>query len=240
MNWLAQMWTREGPGIPRDAPPKEGLALLVDVVARNWWELIQLNLLIILFGLPLVTLPAALVAAGRICALMLEDRPLYLGRDFLAAFRAKFWPASAAGALGFGAFALAAYAAFVFLQAARANLFLAMPLALSAATAVFALLATAYAFTLLAMRDQQLSLLLRRALLGALARPLPVLVAFGFVALLWLLHILFYPASIFMPAVVNFSFGALVVTFGAHRAAARLLSPDKGAGHGAACAGGSA
>ena len=73
---------------------KRGFALLADVIARNWWELIQLNLLVILFSLPLVTLPAALVAAGRICVLMLEDRPIYLGRDFLEAFRQRFGKAT--------------------------------------------------------------------------------------------------------------------------------------------------
>lgn len=237
---LWQFSTKAGPGIPKDAPPKQGLALLADVVARNWWELIQLNLMVVLFSLPLVTLPAALVAAGRICVLMLEDRNVYAGRDFLAAFRRKFWPATAAGALGFGAVALALHAAQVFLQGATANLLLALPFTVSAATAVFALVATAWALTLLAMRDQALPLLLGRALLGALARPLPVLAALVFVALLWVLHVLFYPASIFMPAIINFSFGTLVVTFGVHKAAARLLASDTSAGIGAACAGGSA
>ena len=80
MSWLTPHWLKNGPGIVKDAPPKQGFALLADVLLRNWWELIQLNLLVILFGLPLVTLPAALVAAARICVLMLEDRNVYLGR----------------------------------------------------------------------------------------------------------------------------------------------------------------
>ena len=80
--------------------------------------------------------------------------------------------------------------------------------------------------------------LLRLALLGALAKPLPALAALGFVALLWVLHIVFYPVSIFMPAVINFSFGTLAVTFGVHEATARLLAPT-GASD-AAYAGGSA
>ena len=240
MNWLAQMWTREGPGIPKDAPPKHGFALLADVVTRNWWELIQLNLMVVLFSLPLATLPAAFVAATRICVLMLEDRNVYLGRDFLAAFRQKFWMAGAVGVLGLGSAGLATYAAWVFLQAARANVLFALPLTVSASTALFAILATACAFTLLAMRDQTLPLLLKRALLGVLARPLPALAALAFVALLWVLHILFYPVSVFMPAVINFSFGTLAMTFGVHRAAARLLASDTGTGTGVAYAGSSA
>jgi uncharacterized membrane protein YesL len=240
MKWLWRFSTSEGPGINRDAPPKEGFALLVDVIARNWWELIQLNLLVILFGLPLVTLPAALVAATRICVLMLEDRNVYLGRDFLEAFRRRFWRATALGAAALAAVGLAGYAAFIFLEASRTNLFLALPLTVSVATAVFALIAASYAFVLLAIRNQPLGATLRLALLGALARPLPALAALGVVALLWLLHILFYPVSIFMPAVINFAFGTLAVTFGVHKATARLLALDKGVEAGAAYAGGSA
>ncbi|MGN6685593.1 MAG: hypothetical protein ACTHKD_16450, partial [Devosia sp.] len=80
MKWMSAHITREGPGVDRNAPPKHGLALLVDVIRREWWMLIQLNLLYILFALPLLTLPAAQIAASRVTALMLEDRPVYLWR----------------------------------------------------------------------------------------------------------------------------------------------------------------
>lgn len=235
---LWQFSTKAGAGIARDAAPKTGFALLLDVIARNWWELIQLNLLVILSSLPLVTLPAAIVAATRICVLVLEDRPVYLGRDFLDAFRQRFWKATALGAIATDAIGLSGYAAWIFLQAARSNLFLALPLTVSASTAVFVALVSAYAFTLLARRDLPITQLLQLALLGALAKPLPALAALGFVALLWLLHVVFYPASIFMPAVVNFSFGTLAVTFGVHEATARLLAREGASG--AAYAGGSA
>ena len=231
--------TKPGPGIPKDAAPKTAFALLADVIARNWWELIQLNLLILLACLPLVTIPAALVAGARICVSMLEDRPVYLGRDFLEAFRQRFWKAIALGLLASAAIALPAYAAFIFLQAARDSIILALPLAIAASTALFAAIAAAYALALLALRDQPLGLLLKRALLGGLARPLPALAAIAVVALFWLLHILFYPVSIFMPVLINFSFGTLAVIFGVHEAAVRLLAVQS-ATDGATYAGGSA
>jgi uncharacterized membrane protein YesL len=239
MNPFKPHWLKDGPGIARDAPPKQGFALLVDTIARNWWELIQLNLLVILFSLPLITLPAALVAATRICVLMLEDRPVYLGRDFLEAFRGRFLKATLLGATIIVAATISGYAALTFLHAAKINLVFALPLTISAATALFALIASAYAITLLAMRHQPLALLLQRAMLGALLRPLPALVAVAVVAVLWLLHIVFYPASIFMPALINFSFGMLAVSFGVHQAAVRLLASE-GAMEGTAHRGGSA
>jgi uncharacterized membrane protein YesL len=236
---LWQFSTKAGAGIAKDAPPKTGFALLADVVVRNWWELVQLNLLVLLCCLPLVTIPAALVAAVRICVLMLEDRPVYLGRDFFEAFRQRFWKATALGLAAAVTIGLSGYAAFIFLQAARASIVLALPLTMSAVTTVFLAIAAAYAFVLLAMRDQPMGLLLRRALLGALARPLPALTALAFIALLWVLHVLFYPVSIFMPVLINFSFGMLAVVFGVHQATVRLLAPE-GAARSATWAGGSA
>lgn len=239
MSWLTPHWIKDGPGIARDAPPKRGFALLADVIARNWWELIQLNLLAILFSLPLITLPAALVATTRICVLMLEDRPVYLGRDFLEAFRGRFVKSTLLSAITIATVGLSGFAAVTFFVAAKSSLLFVLPFSISASSALFASIASAYAVTLLAMREQPFMLLLRRALLGALLRPLPALAALAVVAALWLLHILFYPASILMPAIINFSFGMLAVSFGVHQAAVRLLAPD-GAAHGATYAGGSA
>jgi uncharacterized membrane protein YesL len=238
MNWLTAHFTREGPGVPRDAAPRHGLALLLDVVRREWWMLVQLNLLYILFALPLVTLPAAQVAASRVTALMLEDRPVYLLRDFWEAFRSRFFRATALGLGAAAAVALSGYAAFVFLQAARSNLLFAVPLAVAVSTALFATLVSAHALTLLGLRDRKLLPLIRLALLGALVRPLPVLGALAFVGLLWLAHVVFYPASVFMPAVANFSFGTLAVTFGVHEAATRLNALQSGAPAGTSAGGG--
>jgi len=239
MKWLWRFSAKEGPGIAKDAPAKTGFALLADVVARNWWELVQLNLLVLLCCLPLVTIPAALVAAARICVLMLEDRPTYLGRDFFEAFRQRLWKATAVGLVATVAIGLSGYAAFIFLQASKASIFLALPLTISAVTTVFLAITAAYALVLLALRDQPLGLLLKRALLGALAKPLPALAALGFVAVLWVLHVLFYPVSILMPVLVNFSFGMLAVVFGVHQATVRLLALE-GATRSATWAGGSA
>ena len=83
-------------------------------------------------------------------------------------------------------------------------------------------------------------MILLLAFLCALARPLPVLVALMAVAVLWILHIVFYPASIFMPAVLNFSFGTLILTLSVHQAATRLLAHDRGVAAAGQNAGGGA
>ena len=66
-------------------------------------------------------------------------------------------------------------------------------------------------------RNRPLVGLVKVAFIGLLARPLPSLGALLFVVLLWFAHVLFYPASVFLPVLVNFSLGALVMSLAAAR-----------------------
>ena len=51
------------------------------------WDVIKLNLLWILFSLPIVTMGAATVAAFSVTNKMAEDREGYVGRQFMKAFK---------------------------------------------------------------------------------------------------------------------------------------------------------
>jgi uncharacterized membrane protein YesL len=213
MKWLKERFEREGPGIPKDAPKKQGLALFAQIVLREAWELFKLNLLIVVFSLPLVTAPAAAAAALRICVSMSRDENIYLVRDFREAFRDNFWSASFWGA-GFSvALVLSGYAVFIYGQLALSSLTYAIPLALSLAVTVLLLLLAVHLFVLMVCKPLPPLRLLRLSFVAMLARPAYALAALVFVAALWLTHIAFYPVSVFMPAVFNFSLGTLAVTF---------------------------
>ncbi|MCL2057639.1 MAG: DUF624 domain-containing protein [Oscillospiraceae bacterium] len=45
-------YTKPGPGVPKDAPPKSRLRLFFDVLLRKFWKIIQLNLLYTIFNIP--------------------------------------------------------------------------------------------------------------------------------------------------------------------------------------------
>lgn len=213
MRWLTDRFNREGPGIPKDVPARTGLALFAFTVRREAWELCKLNLLIVLFSLPVVTIPAAHAAAGRIATAMIRDENVYLLPDFWRAFRQVFLRASLAGAALAIAIGAGSYAVFVYGQLAVTGLAYSVPLglcvAVTAGLAVFAV----HLFVVVAGKNARLGQSARLAFIATLARPLPVLGALAFVAALWLAHVLFYPASIFMPAIFNFSLGVLALVF---------------------------
>lgn len=225
MQWLEAMWTKEGKGIDKDAPKRTGLALFFQIFAREWWEMVKLNLLFILASLPLVTLPAACFATAQICRAMVEDRNVYLLRDFVEAFRrhalrATLWGLVTGAVLGLGLYAVATYSA----AARDDSLIYAAPLTVSLVATVFAGLWATHFMVLSVTVVRAPMETLKLSALATLWRPLPLLASLAFVAALWLAHILLYPVSVFMPATLNFSLGLFAVMFGAQRAATLVLA----------------
>ncbi|MDC9836770.1 YesL family protein [Rhizobium binxianense] len=223
MQWLRDMWTKEGPGIAKDAPKRTGLALFAEILVREWWEMVKLNILFILASLLVVTLPAALVAMARVSVALVEDRNTYLLRDFTDAFLRYFWRATAWGLALTGALAIGIHAIVTYAAGARDNLLLSVPLAITLVATAFAAVLACHLIVLMVMRDLPALRLLRLAALASVIRPLPALAALAVVASLWLAHILFYPVSVFMPATFNFSLGMFAVAFGVHRATVLVL-----------------
>jgi uncharacterized membrane protein YesL len=223
MRWLADHYFAEGPGISKDAPKRTGLALVVETMWREGIELMKLNLLFVLACLPVVTIPAAFAAMMRVTLTMAEDRNVYLAEDFVQGLRRHFGRATLMGLGIAAAMAIPGYAACAYAGLAAASPLYALPLALSGAVTIMVVVAGCYAFALLVVSDFRLGQIARLALLAALARPGRPLAALGFVAALWLIHILFYPVTLVMPAIINFAFGALAVAFSVLEPVNRLV-----------------
>ncbi len=214
MNWLANLYFREGPGIPKDAPKPEGLRLFVSILGREWWPLMKLNLLFIAVSLPVVTLPAAYFATVSVCVTMIEDRNVYLWHDFWSAFRSRFGLTTLLGLTLCCVAALTILAIQTYAEAAKSNLLAVAPLTIGLTMSVLLPLVGVHLFVAIAQcAGRSLPDILKASAIGLLARPLPGLGALLFVTLLWLAEIIFYPTSLLLPVLVNFSLGALVTSF---------------------------
>lgn len=80
-------YLREGPGIDKDAPPKTGLALLFDILSREFWQLLKLNLMFVVCALPLATYGAARAAMTRCTMNMARDVTNDVWYDFRQALK---------------------------------------------------------------------------------------------------------------------------------------------------------
>lgn len=212
--------------IDRNAPPKRGLALLVDVVLREWWELMKLNLLMVLFCLPVVTLPAALAGTVRITMTMVRDENHYLWRDFWQTFRTEFLRATLLGWAAIALIAIGLGSAVAYGRAMSGGVWFAIPAVVSVFGAVYVTLAASHILTLMVATDLRTVPLLRNACLLAAVWFGPGLAAILVCGALWLLHVVAYPVSVFIPATFGFSLSALVMTFQSQRALVRFVVPS--------------
>lgn len=79
-----------GKGINPNEPKKEGLALYFDVIYREFWGILYLNILFFIACLPIVTIGAAYGALCSVFIRMIRDVPVDTFYDFKTAFKKNF------------------------------------------------------------------------------------------------------------------------------------------------------
>ena len=47
-------YTKEGPGVPKDAPPKPRIIIFFEVLGRKFWKIVRVNLMYLLFNIPAI------------------------------------------------------------------------------------------------------------------------------------------------------------------------------------------
>lgn len=104
---IADHYRKPGPGV-EGPPPQKGVKLFGFVLLTHFWKLVQLNLLFVLFCLPVVTIPAACAGMSRVIMRLLRDGHCFLWTDFISELKASFFKALFPGfvffLLGIGAY----------------------------------------------------------------------------------------------------------------------------------------
>lgn len=87
MKVLDRIRNREGSGKPY---PAEGPALFFARIGTYFWKFLGLNILGMIFSLPVITLPAALTAVNRVIIQIIDKGRCFLWDDFWEEFRRNF------------------------------------------------------------------------------------------------------------------------------------------------------
>lgn len=67
-------YTREGPGVPKDAPPKSRFRIFFEVLVRKFWNIVKVNMLFGIFNIPAIIFLA--VFAGYLQLLLTQNAGL--------------------------------------------------------------------------------------------------------------------------------------------------------------------
>ena len=93
MGFLKPNFENEGKGVSKDTPEKTGFALFVDTLIREFWNLIKLNLLFLLFSIPIITIPASFAALTNVSMKIARQQHIFVFYDFKESFK-KNWKQS--------------------------------------------------------------------------------------------------------------------------------------------------
>jgi uncharacterized membrane protein YesL len=86
------MYKRFAPGKGVTKPsPDRGIKLFFFILYTHFWELVKLNLLLLVFCIPIVTIPAAFCAANRVIINLICEWDSFVWSDFITEFKASFF-----------------------------------------------------------------------------------------------------------------------------------------------------
>jgi len=79
-----------GPGIDKNAPPKKGLALYIELITVDFWGFIGLNMLYVICCLPILTIGGSTLAYTELCCKLIRREHVFVLSDFFDSFRQNF------------------------------------------------------------------------------------------------------------------------------------------------------
>lgn len=198
---------REGAGLPM---PEGGIRRYLLLLTTHFWKLLGLNLLFVLFSLPVVTLPAALCAMNRVCMLLIRSGYCFAWQDFWQEFRRSFLRSLLPALLILVLIFFGYYAMSLGLTNAGNPIWSTLFWAIGIGASVAGICWGSYFFALVSLLDQGNPGILKNAWLLCMIRPGRALAVFAIIVTAGFAMAALMPVSIllmaaFTPVLVQYS-----------------------------------
>lgn len=206
-------YTKEGPGVDKNAPPLKGLPLFFSILINHFFKLVGLNLIFLLFCIPVVTIPASIAGMTFVLRNLAEEKPVFLWSDFWDAFKSNFKQSLFYGLLLAAAIALFTVSIPFYNAVLNTSILFYIPGIISLTLAFVFALMNFYVFLMIVSVDLKLGVILNNAFrlsFIALWRNLLTLIL---VLLLAFAAFLFFPFSLIFLLFIWFSFVGLLICF---------------------------
>lgn len=202
-----------GPGIPKSELEKKGIFKFFEIYFGKFWKLIELNLLYLLFCIPVVTIGPATASLMKVARNYTQSRPTFLCSEFWKTFKSCFKQSFIMGLIDI-LFVVAIFVAIpVYNSMAKQNSFFMVPFIICLSMAMIFLMMHFYIYLMIVSTNLTLPQIVKNSFflvcIGLKNSLLTLLVLFVEIALLFL----FLPYSSFVMPFLPFSFFALTVAF---------------------------
>ncbi len=159
---------KTGKGVDKDTPQKKRFFYFFELFFRKFWKLIMLNMLYILYCVPIITIGPATVALFAVLRNFSLEKPVFLSSDFSDEFKRNFKQGFFAGLINavVGFFIIASV--YFYLQMVAVSKIFYVFLFITFALAFILITASFYLFTMISVVDQSLKQMIKNALLIAI------------------------------------------------------------------------
>lgn len=83
-------FNKEGPGVPKETPPQKRIVSFFEIYFRKFWNIIKINLLYVIFCIPIVTIGPATAGMTYVLRNYAREEHAFVFGDFWDAFKSNF------------------------------------------------------------------------------------------------------------------------------------------------------
>jgi Predicted integral membrane protein len=190
-------------------PPEKGIKRYFFVAGTHFWLLMRLNLLFVLFCLPVVTIPASISALTRVSLNLTREGITFLWSDFFKEFKLSFAKSWILGGIWvlFGLIGYLAYAPM--LHDVYANL---DKMIVGIVIFAFLYIYSCYFFSMLALIDLPVGIIMKNSLLMVILEMRRNILLILLPFLICVAIVMFLPYTIPVILLLGFSFASLMVS----------------------------
>lgn len=207
-----------GEGVSKNGPKKKSFFLFWEIFGAKFWKFFQINLIYVLFCLPVVTFGPATAAMVQLMRKFYIGEPIFVFDEFLKTFKKNFRQAFAMGIIdliliGLLVYNLGFYADAILNNAEFTN---KLMLALSVAMGLFVVMMHFYIYPQIVALNLKLGQIIRNSFILMVAgfkRSFVGLLSWGF---LTALMVLTFPWSVIVLPLVPFAWMSYIGTFCAY------------------------
>lgn len=230
-------YAKPGKGVRKDAPKKKRFFQFFEIVGRKFFNLIKLNLLFLLYCLPAfvtpffvnrmdqsvlwvlpciplcITIGPAMAAMTKICRYYTEEKPVFLWSDFFEAFKSNFKQAWPVGIINILLIILMSYSFIFYFGKSTENWAYLIPLGLVLMVGLIAIFANYYIYLMLVSVNLKLTQMIKNSVLLAFVGMKTNFITLFFSALIVIPSLLFFPFTLPLFLLLEFSFLTLMTVF---------------------------
>ena len=157
MGLFSHDYSKEGPGIRKDAPKKKAFFVFFETFFRNFWKFITINLVYVLLSLPIVTQGMASAGITNVARNTARDKHSFGLSDFFETIRKNWKQSLAVGIINTIITAVIGFAVYIYygscINAETQSIFNTVGLAISLSMAAIFAMAKFYIYTLMITFD---------------------------------------------------------------------------------------